>query len=313
MKSYVCIFVVVFLWCALIPVFINPIDNEQASAVVDVDTVAIESHDTSKVQAPINLRVLNKDGKTIDNIEIESYTARALSALMDENTPIEALKAQAVAIRSVVCYRHENIEHEDYELCNDAGHCFVLAGDARPDCVAAAKATEGVLLTHEKKAALALSHLSSCVKTESYSAIYGTEVPYLISVPVYDESAFDCYKATKAYNKETFEKTFGEYRVEFGADHKEWVTEIEFTAGNRVHTLKSGGVRFKGATFATLFGLESLCYDIVTTQSGFVINCYGKGNGLGMSRCTAVLMAKEGKAYKDILSHFYPGTTLSAF
>ena len=49
------------------------------------------------------------------------------------------------------------------------------------------------------------------------------------------------------------------------------------------------------------------------SQSGtFVFTVYGWGHGVGMSQEGAISMAKSGKDYKQILAHYYPGTTLKA-
>lgn len=48
-----------------------------------------------------------------------------------------------------------------------------------------------------------------------------------------------------------------------------------------------------------------------TVASGnFVITVYGNGHGVGMSQDGAIAMAKSGKKYTDILSAYFPGTTL---
>lgn len=47
------------------------------------------------------------------------------------------------------------------------------------------------------------------------------------------------------------------------------------------------------------------------TESGkFVFKVYGYGHGVGMSQRGAMQMAENGKTYKEILTHYYPGTTV---
>lgn len=49
------------------------------------------------------------------------------------------------------------------------------------------------------------------------------------------------------------------------------------------------------------------------SQSGtFVFTVYGWGHGVGMSQEGAISMAKSGSNYKQILAHYYPGTSLKA-
>lgn len=47
-----------------------------------------------------------------------------------------------------------------------------------------------------------------------------------------------------------------------------------------------------------------------STSGKFVFKVYGYGHGVGMSQEGAIAMAKDGSTYKQILSHYYPGTTL---
>lgn len=42
----------------------------------------------------------------------------------------------------------------------------------------------------------------------------------------------------------------------------------------------------------------------------FVFKVYGWGHGVGMSQEGAIQMAKDGKTYQQILTHYYPGTTI---
>ena len=305
MKNYVCLFGAVFLWCVLLPALVKPaiagqaVENTNESEVVSTGDSGVS---VCYFDSFINQKI---------NMGLENYVARALSFLMPENIPYETLKAQAVAIRSVVCYRYENNEHESFYLCSDPEHCFSLAAYPREDCVKAAEETAGVILTWEGKAALALSHLSSLIKTENYETVYGKKIPYLVSLPVYDEKDMPGYKTTVKLTVEDFKGAFSDYSVVFNDDKEKWIGKTEFTQGGRVYITEIGGLRFKGSTVARLLGLKSLCFSIDINEDEVVIQTYGNGSGIGMSRNTAVLMAKEGEDYKKILEYFYPGTSFS--
>jgi len=45
-------------------------------------------------------------------------------------------------------------------------------------------------------------------------------------------------------------------------------------------------------------------------KDGVHIRCIGYGHGVGMSQWGANYMGKNGKNYKNILSHYYEGTSL---
>lgn len=299
MKSYVCLFVALFVWCALVPVIIPyQIEGQAVSGAVN--------------EVNVDIQVRYKDEDNVVNVlTLEEYVAKALSSLMDNDSPIEALKAQAVAIRSVVCYRFETPEHDGYELCSNPEHCFSLSGTVTPNAKQATEETCGELLTYKGKAAFAVSHISSCVSTESYEAVYGKKLDYLTAVRVYDESIFKDYKQVYTYDMTDFRTAFDGYKVDFIDDTNDWIGEVEFTGGNRVYTVEVGGLLFKGSTIAKLLELPGTCFSIENSNGGFVVSCYGIGNGVGMSRYTAMLMAAEGKNYKEILDYFYKGTSIS--
>lgn len=49
-----------------------------------------------------------------------------------------------------------------------------------------------------------------------------------------------------------------------------------------------------------------------STSGKFVFKVYGYGHGVGMSQDGAIQMAKNGSDYKEILTHYYVGTTIKA-
>lgn len=304
MKNYLCLLVAVFLWCVLMPLVVR---SDGAGQAVQMETSDITDN-ASKEE--ITVRYYDDNDGSVKTIELERYVELALAYLMPDDTPMETLKAQAVAIRSVICYRHENIEHEGYELCSDEEHCFKLSQNVGENHKNSVKETAREILAFDGKAALALSHYSSFGKTESYELLSGEKIPYLVSVPVYDESSFEEYKTVLKITPKDFKSAFSDYNTKLDGSYDEWIGNSEYTSGNRVYTINVGGLCFKGSTFARLLKLNSLCFDVNVDDEGFVINSYGKGNGVGMSRCSAIVMANNGDDYIDILEYFYPETKL---
>lgn len=300
MKTYISVIAIVIIWCAVMPTVICTGDGQAYAEKGEYTSVSSEES-----AAPVYITVC--DGTTNERCEysLEEYTALALSAVMDGNTPPEALKAQAVAIRSVVCYRLENGD----ELCTDGEHCFALADEADKRCTEAVAATRGLLLTYNGCAAFAVSHSSSHIRTESGTLIYGKEFLYLPSVEVLDESAFPIYTTKKVLSVEEYKSAFSNYSVSFTEDNL--VGNTTFTESKRVWTMEAGGLCFKGSTVARLFDLPSTCFEIEISGGTVTFTCRGSGNGVGMSRSSAALMAEDGKTYTEILEYFYPETRIS--
>ena len=62
----------------------------------------------------------------------------------------------------------------------------------------------------------------------------------------------------------------------------------------------------------SLLGLRSADFEITKINNGVSITTRGFGHGVGMSQYGANGAAKAGYTYKQILSHYYNGTTLAS-
>lgn len=59
--------------------------------------------------------------------------------------------------------------------------------------------------------------------------------------------------------------------------------------------------------------LFSSAFVVEKTQDGFVLKGAGWGHGVGLCQIGAAVMAAKGYTYREILLHYYPGTTLGRF
>ncbi len=71
-----------------------------------------------------------------------------------------------------------------------------------------------------------------------------------------------------------------------------------------------GGVVFSGTELRELFSLRSTAFTLSYSGGSFVFTVTGFGHGVGMSQYGANVMASRGADYREILSHYYPGTVL---
>jgi len=56
--------------------------------------------------------------------------------------------------------------------------------------------------------------------------------------------------------------------------------------------------------------LKSTVFTVKREGDGFRFTGRGWGHGVGLCQWGAIQMGKEGKSYRQILAHYYPGTTL---
>jgi stage II sporulation protein D len=95
----------------------------------------------------------------------------------------------------------------------------------------------------------------------------------------------------------------------------------ERTAGGRVRSVRlvgsSGEAVIAAGSLRTELGEEVLKSTLFEIHPGrdahaqdFVFVGSGRGHGVGLSQWGARAMAERGAGYREILQHFYPGTTL---
>ena len=84
------------------------------------------------------------------------------------------------------------------------------------------------------------------------------------------------------------------------------------TESNRIQYIKVNDTEYKGTDFRNILGLRSADFDISKNEEGVNFTTRGYGHGVGMSQYGANGMAKNGYSYREILSHYYPGTTISS-
>ncbi len=266
-----------------------------------------------------NIKYLDvKTGKVHDT-DIEKYLAGVLSAEMPAEYHIEALKAQAVATRSFILSNLGTNEkdHKGADICNNPQHCKGYFdektakdswGKDKADSYwkkleKAVKETGGEYMIYEDEVIEAFFFARSGGRTENSEDVWGESRPYLRSVESkVDESHPEFTSAMEVENQEArrllgVSKSFDKGNIKIG--------EITYTEGGNVKTIELEGKTYKGTDIRKIFGLKSSDFDVAATERALRFNVRGYGHGVGMSQFGANEMAKNGKKYTEILSHYY--------
>ncbi len=250
---------------------------------------------------------------------LERYVLCVLLREMPASFDIEALKAQAVAIRTFAFNRILNPDnaHPNAGVCDSTSHCTdMLAYDKiesemgqawvdkyLPLLEQAVTETAGELMVYEGEPILALFHASSGGGyTESSEEAWGTEVPYLQSVPSYDLDG--TYINEKQYKLSDFAAALG---VSENAISN---IKISRTSGGSVDYISVADKQISGTTLRKIFGLNSTCLSIEIGEK-VTIKSEGNGHGIGLSQVGANNMAAAGNSYDEILLHYYSGAMLT--
>lgn len=258
-------------------------------------------------------------------MSVHDYLVGVLAAEMPVSFEPEALKAQAVAARSYLERCIASHKHDDADICTSPDCCQAylskkeLKKEWGKSCDKytariedAVSATDGEYLSYEGEAALAAFHSSSAGATEDSGAIWG-DTPYLVSVSS-PETKDDVpnYVSRVKLSELDFRDTvlYLKPEADMTGEADSWVGKTVRNDSGRVKSVVIGGVKFSGTELRELFSLRSTAFKLKHADGAFTFTVTGYGHGVGMSQYGAQTMAKNGADYKEILSHYYPGTVL---
>ena len=259
------------------------------------------------------LRLLLPDGQ-VALVGLEDYVYGVVAAEMPASFEPAALEAQAVAARTYALRRAQSSVHSpDAQICADYTCCQAYTaqdpehwGDQAavwgPKIQAAVTATAGQVLTRDGELIDAVFHASSSGATAPAQAVWGGSVPYLVSVstPETVESVPDLQQSL------TF--TADQLKALLGSSN---LGPPVYNDWGGVSAIGVGSKTLSGQEVRQKLGLRSARFSVSQSGDSFTFTTLGYGHGVGMSQQGANLLAKEGATCRDILAHYYPGTTLT--
>lgn len=283
---------------------------EAAAFTGDAEVFLIEDQSTGEVQ-----QVPRRD-----------YLIGAVAAEMPLSWPDEALKAQAVAAHSYVLYCRDH--------ATAANGAWLSADPARRQ----GYLTDAVLhsywgtrydANHVRLSALVDSVLTQVLcyegvpagtsyfaisngRTEASENVWGTALPYLVSVDSSTDLSADHYEyALTLSAQQTAQQLAALGLTADLAAPEQWFGTPEYTAAGYVAALPVCWQRITGTALRQALGLRSTCFTVRYESGAFCFTTKGYGHGVGLSQWGAKALAEQGQNFADILAHYYPGTSLS--
>lgn len=289
-------------------------------------TVVDSSSDTEKGDKDVMVKVKLADG-AVREMSMEDYLWRVVAAEMPASFQLEALKAQAVAVRTYTDTKMgltvEN--HPDANVCTDINCCQAYlepeaaAGnwgtnaDLYTDKINQAVAgTDGIIATYNGAPIQAVFFSSAAGRTVDAVEVWGNRVPYLTGVASPEGEEVPNYHSTMSLGADGFKSIFlSQYPdAKLDGDSAGWFTnEVNNSAGG-VAQMDIGGVTVAGSAIRTLFGLRSANFTVTAAEGSITFHVTGYGHGVGMSQYGANAMAGEGKTYQEIILWYYTGVKL---
>lgn len=251
---------------------------------------------------------------SIINLNMTDYLIGVVSSEMPASFNLEALKAQSVLARTYALKAKQTgkkltdtVSTQSYididQMKNKWENSFNTYYNKIKNAV---ENTNGEYLSYNGNYIEALYHSTNNGKTESSLDVFGNYYPYLISVSSeYDKNA-SSYLRTINMPLDTISNKLG-----LSLNNDSVISILSYTDGGNTKEININGNNFSGKKVRELLGLRSADFDISISDNNANITTRGYGHGVGMSQYGANGMANAGYSYKDILSHYYPGTTLT--
>lgn len=250
----------------------------------------------------------------INILDIESYLKGVVPREMNGNWDQEALKAQAVVARTYALYQIEKNARDAYDICSTTNSQVYGGMDAElENSNLAVDRTRGVILLRGDRPALVYYHANSAGKTEDALNVWNTDIPYLkgkddaFSVKMTDLD-WSC-----SLSLDAIRNVLGKKNLKLGR-----ISDIEIidkTSSGRVKNMliRHGGgkeLNLSGNQFRTMVDptvIKSAFFVVKKIGNAVRFEGRGAGHGVGMSQWGALVMAREGFSYSDILKFYYPG------
>jgi stage II sporulation protein D len=231
------------------------------------------------------LAVKTENGEVVPivSMELETAVGSVVQAESAPDTPLEALKGQAVVTRSYFVAGRGR--HHNFDFC-DLTHCQILreppqAGSAVAKAVLA---TQGQVITYEDKP-VATMFTRSCGGHTHTPAELGIPVngyPYFAVLCDY------CYK-----NPARWTRRIPSEDAELLSSKSE--------AGRLAVDRRLGWDAVPGNS-----------YTMQTVNGEVVLEGAGQGHGIGLCQRGAKAMAEDGADYHGILAHYFPNTLVQS-
>ncbi len=275
--------------------------------------------------------------RVINFLKLEEYLYSVLPSEIAPGWPIEVLKAQAVAAR---CYALTQIkEQEEFDLYDDVrSQVYYGVRKENPNTTAAVQATRGQVGIYDGKIIQAYFYAAGGGSTANSEDVWGRALPYLRSVPDFDQQS-PHFQWKASFTTKEIESLLKAVGVDVGVVLD--LEPVEVDQSDRVVKIKiigyDGDEVMKGTDFRFALGLKSTKFTIVNhspqqvnpqsveelvkavikqnnhkpddftgnVPAGIELVGQGWGHGVGLSQWGAYAMAVGDADYRQILTHYY--------
>lgn len=245
--------------------------------------LAIPGKITRTYRGALQVRIADGAVAPVITMDLETAVASVVHAESYAQTPLEALKAQAVVTRSYFVAGAGR--HAGFDFC-DLTHCQFLREPPGPSSPfeAATKATRGLVLSYAQEIFAAMFTRSCAGKTRTPAdlGMPGKGYPYFAVV------CRSCYANPLRWTRQLSHEAAAQLLGNGEAGRLAVVRELGWDAvpsNNYTSQVQEGRVTITGT---------------------------GQGHGLGLCQRGAQAMARDGAAFREILQHYFHNTRVTS-
>lgn len=262
--------------------------------------------------------VCNTTAAGTEKMPLETYLVSRLPATVPMEYEMEALKAQAVVLRTELLRQYYDRKDEQGE--EGKYYIYVESNIIQTDgafyerCKEAVGSTRGMYLTYEGYPILASYFAVSAGATRNGNEVFGNdEYGYLKSVICGRDFTSEDYIHSVRIGKDIFMEKLCE--IEPGASWEggkalEEAFPVKRDRAGYITEVDIGGKTISGERIRMAFLLSSSCFEWREEGDDVVIKTKGVGHGLGFCQYGANEAAKKGSDFIDILNYFFSGVAI---
>jgi stage II sporulation protein D len=251
----------------------------------------------------------------------EDYVAGVLAGESGNFRNLEAMKAMAVAVRTYAARFKGRHVADGFDYC-DTTHCQDLrlaVNNSRTR--AAAQATAGELLWWNGALATPYYHAHCGGKLAAANEVWPTvrapylktqPDPYCAAVPLHWETTLTRDEITRALAVSEVKLPAGWQSAAVVARSPSGRAQrLRFSGPGGAAEVSASTVRFAVGRALGWSRIRSELYDLRSAPNGVTFTGAGAGHGVGLCQAGAEQMAAKGSSYREILSFYYPGTSVA--
>jgi len=249
----------------------------------------------------------------VNVIDLEDYLKGMLATEINSYWSVESLKAQAVASRTYAMYMKDHPRSADYDLERTiSDQVYGGLNSENTKTSKAIKETEGQFLGEAGKPIKAFFHARCGGSTETPETVWnhkGKQNHESVECPF-------CQKNPQPWTTTIDAQTLAE-KLGVIPFRKFSVEVTQRTEGNRISEfLVVAGkkkIRMNANDFRARLGykrLKSTLFEWKQKAQQIIFSGVGSGHGVGMCQWGAKHLAETGNNYQQILTHYYPRSTL---